>query len=184
MEERRVYRAVKVAIADILMMAREELFAVWKNLDKKEHYRIGRAQVFLKKIANRPQDYLSRASTEKVWMNKINAYQKQGGYKADDIKAVSRIVGSPADDVYSKVYPMFRHLKSSVSRQLLKDLFVLVQEWEYKRTAKDKAEVIKADNIAKKIFEMREKIESKKNSKRSKMAVWEIWKNAKRTFLH
>ena len=35
MEERRVYRAVKVAIDDILMMAREELFAVWKNLDKK-----------------------------------------------------------------------------------------------------------------------------------------------------
>lgn len=180
----RVYRAIKISLRDILVMAREELAVVWKNLDKTNHYKAGRAQVYLKNVANRPQDYFSRANTEQEWEKRIRDYQKQGGFKSKDRKAVAYIVGGPAHEVELKAYPLFMHSRGSVARELLRDLLALVQEWEYKRTSKDKAEVAEADKIANKIFAMRERIESKKYSKKSNMAVWEMWKGIKRTFAH
>ena len=93
-------------------------------------------------------------------------------------------MGGPAREGELKVYPLFMHSRGSVAKQLLRELLELVQEWEYKRTSKDKAEVAEADKIANKIFAMRERIESKKYSKNSNMAGGEMWMSIKRTFVH
>lgn len=173
----KVYRVIKMSLRDILFMARGELASavVRKNLDQTNYHKAMRAHGYLLNVANRPQDYFSRDNTEQEWEKRIRDYQKQGGFLSNDRKAVAYIVGGPAREVELKAEPLFVYNRGCYARKLLRDLLVLVQEWEYKRTSKDKAEVAEADKIANKIFAMREKTKSIKYYKNGHLALWAMY---------
>ena len=178
--DKRVYKAIKSVFSDFAEIGRESFAKEWKSLDKEKRNDAVRAEIYLKKVASNPQEFFSRAATERTWSAKIRAYQQHGGYKSDDRDAVAFIVGSPKTDVDNNVRPMF--VKNSNLFSLFRDFTGMVQDWEYCRTSRKKADIEKAQVLANKIFEMKEKIEDKKNQKASRFVAWELLKNIKRTF--
>ena len=68
--DKRVYKAIKSVFSDFAEIGRESFAKEWRSLDKEKQYDAARAKIYLKKVASNPQDFFSRAATERTWSAK------------------------------------------------------------------------------------------------------------------
>lgn len=131
--EEKVYSDIKSGLGSFRVLAKASLAKRWKALSRSQKYDAGRALVKIADVAKYPENYFSRAATEKYYMNRIKNWIEKNNISPENAKCAFYMVWRPLDYVVNDAEDAF--LYNANLRCAFYNFCDLVQDWEYGRTA-------------------------------------------------
>lgn len=130
--ESNVYSAIKSGFSDFRILARASLKQKWPKMSIGDRYAVGRALVFINRVATNPEKYFSREKTCNDWVARGDKWNMEHGLPKGDFHAFY-IVPSPTDVVVNESAAAFIADGNLMRKyyNFCKD----IQNWEYDRTA-------------------------------------------------
>lgn len=144
--DRDVYLAVQNGLAAIKVLAIKGIKERNNLLSEGDKIKADQALFDFDSVIANPAGYFSRRATEAQWHQRANEYADRVNLRPEHRHNAYYIVPNPVGMVNEKLQPAFAQ-NADLWRMFY--LFCsVVQDWEYKRTSSNDAELFCADSIA------------------------------------
>ena len=141
-----VYLAVQNGLAAIKVVAANGVKRRAKILNDGEKVKADQALFDFDSVIANPAGYFSRRATEAQWRQRADEYADRAKLRPEHRHNAYHIVPNPVGVVNEKLQPAF--VQNADLWRMFYQFCLAVQDWEYKRTSSNDAELFCADSIA------------------------------------